>query len=178
MAAYLKGKFTPTNPDKYVGKVNNIIFRSSWERILLSWLDTNPAILKYNSEGVVIPYIDANDGRPHRYYVDFWCKIGLANGQTKEILIEVKPEAQTLPPKNTPGKKRSRYEMECHTYIKNSCKWAAAREFCAKNGLEFFIVTEKTLKLGKYARYPKVRGKPKRVDYNKQPKKVASNVRK
>lgn len=29
---YYQGKYKPKNPEKYVGDINNIIFRSSWER--------------------------------------------------------------------------------------------------------------------------------------------------
>ena len=36
-------------PDKYMGKFNEIVFRSSWEQMYAQWLDVNPKILKWNS---------------------------------------------------------------------------------------------------------------------------------
>ena len=53
-----KGKFTPTNPSKYIGDSNNIIYRSMWERRCMKYFDGNPSILQWASEEVVIPYYD------------------------------------------------------------------------------------------------------------------------
>ena len=62
----------------------------------------------------------------------------------KTILVEVKPDAQTRPPKN-PGKKTKRYITEGLTYVKNMNKWKAARKVAQDNGWEFQIWTENTL---------------------------------
>lgn len=39
-------KWFPKNPEKYVGDVNNIISRSSWETKFMNWCDQNPAVIK------------------------------------------------------------------------------------------------------------------------------------
>ena len=66
-----KGKFTPKNPHKYRGDVNNIVFRSSWEYKLMKFLDDYDDVLEYGSEEIIIPYISPLDGKMHRYFVDF-----------------------------------------------------------------------------------------------------------
>jgi hypothetical protein len=38
MATY-KGKFTPDNPNKYMGDASNIIYRSGWERRAMKYFD-------------------------------------------------------------------------------------------------------------------------------------------
>lgn len=137
------GKFFPINPQKYVGNVNNIIWRSSWELKLLKWLDEHSEVLEYGSEEIVIPYISPVDGKQHRYFVDFYVKIKTTSG-IKKYIVEVKPFSQTLPPKKklkvTPA-----YIKECQTYAVNQAKWTAARKFAEYNKIEFVVMTEKEL---------------------------------
>ena len=57
------GRFTPSNPQKYIGDPNNIIYRSSWECKVMNWLDKNPDILSWASEELIIPYISPVDGQ-------------------------------------------------------------------------------------------------------------------
>ena len=137
------GKFFPINPQKYVGNVNNIIWRSSWELKLLKWLDEHSEVLEYGSEEIVIPYMSPVDGKQHRYFVDFYVKIKTTSG-IKKYIVEVKPFSQTLPPKKklkvTPA-----YIKECQTYAVNQAKWTAARKFAEYNKIEFVVMTEKEL---------------------------------
>lgn len=141
---YHQGRFTPTNPDKYVGNVANIIYRSSWEKKLLIRLDRDPSILKYSSEEMVIPYISPVDGRPHRYFVDFTIVFKTKTGEIKKALIEVKPFSQTQPPKQK-SRKTKRFITEVLTYETNIAKWEAAKEWCSQNGFMFIIMTEREL---------------------------------
>lgn len=143
MAQYHQGKFTPKNPSKYVGDVNNIIYRSSWELKVLIYLDRTPAILKYSSEETVIPYISPVDNRPHRYFLDFTVLFKTKDGIVKRAIVEVKPKAQTLPPKVQ--KKTKRYLNEVKTYAVNTAKWKYAQEWADKNGFLFLILTEKDI---------------------------------
>ena len=53
-----KGKYTPENPNKYMGNVNNIVYRSMWERRCMKYFDGNASILKWSSEELAIPYYD------------------------------------------------------------------------------------------------------------------------
>lgn len=136
-----KGKYRVKNITKYKGDPTKVIYRSLWERQLMRWLDENSRVVWWNSEGLVIPYRCATDGRVHRYFVDFQIKFS----EQPTRCIEVKPEKQTLQPKKTQGKREKRYLEEVMTYAKNVSKWKSAKEFCADRGWVFEVWTEKTL---------------------------------
>ena len=89
--------------------------------------------------------------------------------EDKTILVEIKPEKETLPPT---GPRRTRqYVAEGLSYIKNMNKWEAANDYAKDRGWQFQIWTEKTLqemkllqgpvpgKLGKYKPYKPFRKK-------------------
>ena len=141
---YLKGKFKPVNPHKYIGDVDNIVFRSSYELRAFKYLDLHPNVIKWNSEEVIIPYISPMDNRQHRYFVDLFFKLNMGNGITKSYLAEIKPLKYTQPP-IAPKRKTKSYLEECVTWEINNAKWSAAREVCADNGIEFILLTEKEL---------------------------------
>ena len=139
-----KGKFSPKNPNKYKGDPTNIIFRSLWERKLMVYLDENKAIVQWSSEEIAIPYRSPLDNRIHRYFPDFYVKAVDANGNLKEMLLEVKPKKETIEPKK---KKRvtKQYITEVTTWGKNQAKWKAAEDYCSDRGWEFKLITEKEL---------------------------------
>jgi hypothetical protein len=131
------------NPHKYVGDVNNIIYRSSWELKMLKWADNHPDIVYMSSEEVIIPYYSPVDNKMHRYFVDM--AVIIQKGDAfKKYLIEIKPDAQTKPPVKR-SKKTNKYIEEIATYTVNQAKWAAADSFCKKNNMEFIVLTEKHL---------------------------------
>ena len=101
-----KGKYKPSYREKYVGDPTKIVYRSLWERRFMVYCDTNPNVLKWASEEVVIPYRSPVDKRIHRYYPDFWVKTKKHDGSIEISLIEVKPKVQTKPPKQTGKKER------------------------------------------------------------------------
>ena len=143
-----QGKFTPKNPEKYVGDVNNIIYRSSWEKRLLLWLDENPSVLKYSSEEIVIPYLSPVDNRIHRYFPDFLVEFKDINGVVKKVLIEIKPKAQTVLP-TVPKRLTESYHKSVETYAINQAKWTAAKAWCKNHNMDFWIMTEYELGLKK-----------------------------
>ena len=65
-----KGRFVPERPQKYKGNSRNIVYRSMWERKVMSSLDRNENVLEWASEEIVIPYESPFDGKVHRYYPD------------------------------------------------------------------------------------------------------------
>ena len=142
----LKGRFTPRNIRKYRGDYRNIIFRSSWELKFMKYCDTNPNILEWGSEEVVIPYRSPLDNRVHRYFPDFYMKIQESNGTTKRYLIEVKPKKQTKPPAKQ-KRRTKKYIYEVTEYAKNQAKWEAANQFCLDRRWQFKIITEDELKV-------------------------------
>ena len=135
------GKFQPIHTHKYKGDSNKIVFRSLWERQVFVWCDSNPGVLEWSSEEVIVPYVCRSDGKPHRYFVDLYVK--LENGNV--LLIEIKPHVQTQKPVFSKRKKQSSMLVEAVTYAKNVSKWEAAEEYCRKRGWMFQIWTEKTL---------------------------------
>ena len=135
-----QGRFTPSNKEKYVGDVNNIVYRSGWELQVMKWCDSNSAVEKWGSEEIVIGYYSDVDKRPHRYFVDFYIKY--TSGRTQ--LIEVKPFRETQTPKKQ-GKSRATQLREATTYIVNQNKWNAAEKYAKDNGYTFMIWTEKEL---------------------------------
>ena len=56
-----KGKFHPTNRKKYKGDINNIVYRSLWERKFMVYCDENNDIVEWGSEELVVPYISPLD---------------------------------------------------------------------------------------------------------------------
>jgi len=140
------GTFKPSNPQKYVGDYKNIIYRSSWEARLMSWLDKNPNIVSWASEEVVVPYISPVDGKWHRYFPDFVVKVRDRNGTLKTMMLEVKPKKQTQEP-IIQRRVTKRYITEVATWGVNQAKWKAATEFCLDRGWEFKLITEDHLGL-------------------------------
>ena len=139
-----KGKYQPTNPQKYRGDYSNIIYRSLWERKFMKYCDLNENILEWGSEEIALPYRSPIDNKIHKYFPDFYIKVKESNGVIKKCIIEIKPKKQTIEP--IPQKKKTKgYIYEVYEYAKNQAKWEAAREFCADRGLEFKIFTENEL---------------------------------
>ena len=139
-----KGKYKPSNPEKYNGNVTNIIYRSLWERKFCVYCDTNERIIEWESEEKAIPYRSPLDGKIHRYFPDFLIKVKESDGSIKKYMIEIKPSKQTVPPPK-PKRQTQKYISEVYEYAKNQSKWESAREWCADNGYEFKVITENEL---------------------------------
>ena len=144
-----KGRFKVKNPEKYIGDADNITYRSLLERTCMSFFDSNPNVLKWNSEQVVVPYISPIDNKAHRYYIDFYVEYLGKDGEIKRELIEVKPASQTKPPKKKSGKRQKTYMYELATYMINQAKWKAAQKYAEKNNLVFKLLTENEIRKGK-----------------------------
>jgi hypothetical protein len=143
MRSTKKYKFRPRNPQKYRGDVNNIVCRSSWEKIFCVWCDRNPQVIKWSSEETVVPYYSPVDGQQHRYFVDFWIRYVDQSGAEREKLIEVKPMSQCMKP--TGNKFSKGFDEKMRTWAVNQAKWESATKFAADQGMEFQLVTEREL---------------------------------
>jgi len=139
-----KGKFKPKFPQKYIGDVSNIIYRSLWELRLMRYFDSHTSVIKWGSEEVVIPYRSPVDNRIHRYFPDFYVQMRTNEDKINTLIIEVKPYAQTLEPVRKSERSR-KYINEVLTYGVNQAKWRAATEFCRDRNWEFKIMTEKDI---------------------------------
>ena len=140
------GKFNPKNPQKYVGDHKNIVYRSSWECKVMSWLDKDESIISWASEELIIPYVSPVDGKWHRYFPDFLVKVKTKDGKMKTLLIEVKPKKQTREPVQR-KKITKQYINEVATWGVNQAKWKAAEDYCLDRKWEFKIFTEDDLGL-------------------------------
>ena len=138
-----KGWFRPKNPKKYKGDAGNIVYRSSWERKVMNWLDENPNVIWWASEELPIKYISPVDNKVHRYYPDFIVRIRQKAGQETTLVLEVKPDAQTRMP--TQKRRTKRFIQEAATFAVNQEKWRAADKFCREQGWQFKVITEKHL---------------------------------
>ena len=143
MAKSYKGLYKPTNPKKYVGNPNQIVYRSLLERRFIRYCDLNPDIEYWASEELPIRYYNPLDKKYHRYFPDFIIK----TIKNDKFVIEIKPSRQTAKPK-TPKKKTKSYMRESFEYIKNQAKWSAAKAYCEDKGMKFKLITEK--ELGQY----------------------------
>lgn len=147
MAKYKQGLFRPRNPNKYKGDPTNIIYRSSWELRCMMRFDEHPGVIEWSSEEVTVRYRDPISGRVRRYFIDFVVKMQDRDGNIKTVWIEVKPKAQTVPPK-VQQKPTKSYLRAVETWGVNSAKWEAAKSVCEEMGYEFQILTEEHI-LGK-----------------------------
>lgn len=140
----MKGFFKPQFPEKYKGNPAQVVYRSSWELKLMNYLDRHSDIISWQSEEFFIPYRSPVDRKVHRYFPDFLVKKREKDGSIKTVMIEVKPEKQTKPPKH-PGKVTKKYITEVYTWGVNEAKWNAAKEYCLDRGWLFQVFTEKHL---------------------------------
>jgi len=138
------GRYRPSNINKYRGDYRNIIYRSSWEKVFMSYCDKNDNIIEWGSEEVIIPYRSPLDGGLHRYFPDFYVKVKDKSGVPKKYIIEVKPKRQCTAPKVQKTKNR-KYVREVMEYAKNQAKWDAAKDWCKDRMMEFKILTEDNL---------------------------------
>jgi len=140
------GLFKPKHPEKYVGDPTNIVYRSSWEVKVMSWLDNNDSIITWASEELFIPYISPVDNRWHRYFPDFLVKFRTKDNKLSTMMLEVKPKKQTAQP-DSQKRKTKQFINEVKTWGVNQAKWKAASEYCLDRGWEFKLITEDHLGL-------------------------------
>lgn len=152
MGKYHQGKYSPVYPEKYVGDVNNIVYRSSWEKKMMIWCDKNPSVLRWGSEINPIKYYSQVDNKVRRYFVDFHVKMRNRQGEEEVLMIEIKPHSEKFPPK-APKKKtakaQKRYLNEQLTYQRNQDKWKHAEAYAKKNGMKFIVMDEYDLGIRK-----------------------------
>ena len=138
-----KGWFTPKHRNKYKGDSENVVYRSSWELRVMKWLDENPSVIWWASEELIIKYRSPLDQRIHRYFPDFIVRLKQKNGTESTVVIEIKPQKQTVKP--VQKRKTKRYLEEAATYAVNQEKWRAADLFCKEHGWQFKVLTEKDI---------------------------------
>ena len=143
---YFQGRYCPKFPEKYKGDPTKIYWRSSWELQVMKWLDYHSSIVEWSSEETIIPYKNPLDQKLHRYFPDFKITVN-RGGIFERYIVEVKPKAQTKPPKRkTTGRPSKAYVKQVETYLINSAKFEAAQQYCEKRDMKFMLLTEDNLK--------------------------------
>ena len=138
MAKFAQGRFSPKNPEKYVG-TKTPMARSSWETVFMRMLDEHPGVAKWASESIKIPYKNPLTGKHTIYVPDFFIVYQNKKGKTRAEIVEIKPDNQTM--RESVGKNVYNQAQ----YIKNKAKWEAAGAYAKQNGIRFRIITEKDL---------------------------------
>ena len=153
---YKQGLFTPKNKMKVI-KLNGkggLYYRSGLEEKMMTYLDQNPAIIRWSAEWIQIPYVKQTWNAQlqsfietsHTYYPDFYYEILLRDQTTRQVVAEVKPDSETRPPiikENMTAKQLKNLEYSLKMYNANMAKWKYMIEYCERKGFEFIILTEK-----------------------------------
>lgn len=145
---YKSGLYAPVNPDKYIGDLHNIIYRSSWEYRFCTYCDLNESIVKWSSEPMAIDYYNPLDKKEHKYNVDFYIKVIKEDESYQEWILEIKPEKQTKKPLyegNMTLSKLKSYNRNMQIWITNQAKFKAAKEWAEKRNFRFGVVDENFL---------------------------------
>jgi hypothetical protein len=133
-----RGKFSPKNPEKYMG-LGDPTYRSSWELTFMMFCDNNPSVQQWASESVKIPYRDPLTGKNTIYVPDFLILYLDKNARKHAELVEIKPNNQaTL---EAVGKNK----LNQAQYIRNLAKWEAATAWCKKYGVQFRVISERDI---------------------------------
>lgn len=138
MSRFAQGKFTPKNPEKYMGN-KTPTYRSSWEFAFMRFCDEHPSVEKWASEAIRIPYRNPLSGKQTIYVPDFFIAYANKNGKKMVELIEVKPENQTLKEKLGTSKSNQAH------WVVNQAKWEAANSWCKQKGIKFRVISEKDI---------------------------------
>lgn len=135
--SYVQGKYTPANPEKYVGTYP-IVFRSSWEHKVMVMFDSNPNITSWASEPVKIPYKNPFTGKYTVYVPDFVVTYVDAKGSQKAEIIEVKPAKETF-------LEQAKSQRAKAAVALNTFKWQAAQAFARNHGMTFRVMNENNI---------------------------------
>ena len=86
MARFAQGKFNCKFPEKYIGN-KTPTYRSSWEFAFMNFCDSHPAVEKWASEAIKIPYRNPLTGKHTIYVPDFFISYADRGGKRKVELI-------------------------------------------------------------------------------------------
>jgi hypothetical protein len=135
---FSQGIYKLKNPDKYVGN-NTPKYRSGWEMSVMLFCDNNPAVEKWASESIKIPYRDPLTGKQTVYVPDFFVMYTDKTGRKHSEIWEIKPQ------KHTVLEKVGKNPYDQAQYVKNQAKWQVAQAWCKQHGVFFRIINEDDL---------------------------------
>jgi hypothetical protein len=132
-----RARFLPKHPEKYVGDVNNIWARSTWEVTVMKWMDCRKAIKCWGSEEIAIPYLHPIDHKVHNYFPDFFV-IYEKDGEEHKEIVEVKPRHES-------EEKYAKSERSKEALKVNEAKWKYAAMWCEERNMSFRVITEHSI---------------------------------
>ena len=138
MARFAQGQFTPTQPQKYIGK-HKPRYRSGWELTFMTFCDTHKNVLYWASEAMTIPYIHPFTGKRTNYIPDFFVVYENKYGKKIAEVVEIKPKKQSLIESKVANAK------DRMVVAINHAKWKAAMAYCQSQGFTFRVITENDL---------------------------------
>jgi hypothetical protein len=147
------------NPQKYLREDKKIVARSGLEQEKFRSFDSNPNILAWNSENIIIPYnkpIFDGAGKlikfeVRKYYVDVYL-VAKNKDIIEEYLAEIKPLSQVhipVKPKRKGKKTTKNYLNKMCTWYVNMAKWTTSKKYADmlrkkyNRNIDFIIITEK-----------------------------------
>jgi hypothetical protein len=135
---FARGKFSPKNPDKYVG-TKTATYRSSWEHSFMRLCDEHPNVHQWASESIRIPYRHPLTGKYTIYVPDFFIVYMDKDGAKHAEIVEVKPMSQTT--MEAAGRSTGKQKQ----VIINHAKWEAANAYARQRRIKFRVVSEEQL---------------------------------
>ena len=138
MSKFAQGKFTPKNPEKYVG-TKTPTYRSSWESTFMMFCDNHPNIIQWASEAVQIPYRNPVTGKQSIYVPDFFVMYEDKSGNRRAEIVEIKPSSQST------MEAAGNNNHNKISVVVNTAKWQAAQIWCRRQQITFRVITEKDI---------------------------------
>lgn len=135
MAKWAQGIYEPRNPEKYIGK-KRAKYRSSWEQVFMTFLDTNKNIIYWSSESIIIKYRHPFTGKITNYIPDFFVVYDNKYGKRMAEIVEIKPKKQSI------IESRVASARDKAIVAINHAKWQAAAAYCRQQGFNFRVLTE------------------------------------
>lgn len=133
-----RARFIPRNPLKYVGDLEKIFARSSWELQVMKFFDSRSDVIRWGSEEIIVPYLSPADNAVHRYFPDFFVEYIDKNGNTIKEIVEVKPLHES-------DARFAKSDRSKDALLVNDAKWKAAHLYCESRGMIFRVITEKSI---------------------------------
>lgn len=146
MARYKQARkpYKLNHPEKYIGNIKLLLYKSSWEENVFKFIDNNPNIIKWGYEIIKIPYMKPVPGgyRKSNYFPDLYIEYFDKHKNFNREVLEIKPLKQTRP---TKARKPLVRLQENYVFVVNCAKWEAAEQWCTHRGMKFSVITEKTI---------------------------------
>lgn len=147
---FRQGYYKPANPEKYIGDIKAIIYRSGMELRFCKLMDTSKRITRWTSEPDVSPfpirYFNPIKGKMSNYYPDYVIEAIQKDRSLKKMVIEVKPLEMLQRPKRfskfANRKTIKNYNNKLQAYIINMAKYKASIKFCKELSINYVFITE------------------------------------